>query len=102
MSGVAEQTTQQAAQPTTRPAPTGFDAVVHYLLGKRPDLTSIDPELDLVENRILDSLGFVNFLYVLEEQTGEEILMENVTPSDFRTINAIRKRFFHESDQSGS
>lgn len=98
MSGVTEQTMQQ----TTQQAPTGFDAVIHYLLGKRPDLTSIDPELDLVENRILDSLGFVNFLYVLEEQTGEEILMENVTPSDFRTINAIRKRFFHESDQSGS
>lgn len=98
MSGVTEQTTQQVAQQ----APTGFDAVLHYLLSKRPDLTSIDPELDLVENRILDSLGFVNFLYVLEEQTGEEILMENVTPSDFRTINAIRKRFFHESDQSGS
>ncbi|MET9466773.1 acyl carrier protein [Streptomyces sp. NPDC006544] len=106
MSGVAEQTTQQATQqagqPAAQQAPTGFDAVIHYLLGKRPDLTSIDPELDLVENRILDSLGFVNFLYVLEEQTGEEILMENVTPSDFRTINAIRKRFFHESDQSGS
>ena len=82
-------------------APTGVDAVVQYLLKKRPDLTSIDPDLDLVENRILDSLGFVDFLYVLEEQTGEEILMENVKPSDFRTINAIRRRFFHEPDQSG-
>ncbi|WP_328303190.1 acyl carrier protein [Streptomyces sp. NBC_00435] len=103
MSGVAEQTTQQETERVAaQPAPTGFDAVIHYLLGKRPGLTEIDPELDLVENRILDSLGFVNFLYVLEEQTGEEILMENVTPSDFRTINAIRKRFFHESDQSGS
>jgi acyl carrier protein len=79
----------------------GVDAVVRYLLKKRPDLTSIDPDLDLVENRILDSLGFVDFLYVLEEQTGEEILMENVRPSDFRTINAIRRRFFHEPDQSG-
>lgn len=82
----------------TEHKPAGFDAVIAYLLTKRPDLTSIDPELDLVENRILDSLGFVNFLYVLEEQTGEEILMENVTPSDFRTINSIRKRFFHESE----
>lgn len=89
MSGVEQQT------------PAGVDAVVQYLLKKRPDLTSIDPELDLVENRILDSLGFVDFLYVLEEQTGQEILMENVKPSDFRTINAIRKRFFHEPEPSG-
>lgn len=81
-------------------ATSGMDAVVQYLLGKRPDLTSIDPDLDLIENRVLDSLGFVNFLYVLEEQTGEEILMENVKPSDFRTINTIRRRFFHEPDES--
>ncbi|MCW5254574.1 MULTISPECIES: acyl carrier protein [unclassified Streptomyces] len=85
---------------TDERAADGVDAVVRYLLTKRPDLTSIDPDLDLVENRILDSLGFVNFLYVLEEQTGQEILMENVKPSDFRTINAIRRRFFHEPDES--
>jgi acyl carrier protein len=77
---------------------TGIDAVVSYLLSKRPDLTSIDPDLDLIENRVLDSLGFVNFLYLLEEQTGREISMEQVTPDDFRTVNAIRKRFFDDQD----
>jgi acyl carrier protein len=75
----------------------GIDFVVGYLLKKRPDLESIDPELDLIENRILDSLGFVNFLYVLEEQTGQEILLEHVTPEDFRTINRIRARFFDDA-----
>ncbi|MDQ3403233.1 MAG: acyl carrier protein [Actinomycetota bacterium] len=74
--------------------PSGIDAVIAYLLTKKPGLTEIDPDLDLIENRILDSLGFVNFLYVLEEQTGQEIAMESVTPEHFRTINAIRKRFF--------
>ncbi|HTJ66807.1 MAG TPA: acyl carrier protein [Actinospica sp.] len=68
--------------------------ITDYLLAKQPGLTAIDPELDLIENRILDSLGFVNFLYVLEEQTGREIRMEDVTTEDFRTLTAIRKRFF--------
>ena len=68
--------------------------VIGYLLAKQPELTAIDPDLDLIENRILDSLGFVNFLYVLEEQTGREIRMEDVTIEDFRTLTAIRKRFF--------
>jgi acyl carrier protein len=77
---------------------TGIDVIVSYLLSKRPDLTSIDPDLDLIENRVLDSLGFVNFLYLLEEQTGREISMEQVTPDDFRTVNAIRKRFFDDQD----
>lgn len=87
-------------QPSADATPAGMDAVVRYLLTKRPDLESIDPDYDLVENRVLDSLGFVNFLYVLEEQTGREIPVETVTPADFRTINAIRKRFFDEPSQS--
>lgn len=74
--------------------PPGFAVAVDFLRSKRPDLERIDPDLDLIENRILDSLGFVNFLYVLEEQTGREISLEQVTPEDFRTLNAIRRRFF--------
>lgn len=76
--------------------PQGVGLVEQYLLAKRPDLTSIDPDLDLIENRILDSLSFVSFLYVIEEQTGREILLEDVTPDDFRTLSRIRKRFFDE------
>jgi acyl carrier protein len=74
--------------------PRGLDVVVQYLKSKRPDLDHIDDDLDLIENRILDSLGFVNFLYVLEEQTGREITMEDVSPEDFRTIASMRARFF--------
>ncbi len=76
------------------PADEAMGIVIGYLLAKQPGLTAIDPDLDLIENRILDSLGFVNFLYVLEEQTGREIRMEDVTIEDFRTLTAIRKRFF--------
>ena len=75
----------------------GISVVVSYLLAKRPDLTTIDHDLDLIENRILDSLGFVNFLYVLEEQVGHEIDMSTVTPDDFRTINRIKARFFDDA-----
>jgi acyl carrier protein len=68
-------------------------AVVDYLLAKKPDIEEIPPDLDLIENRILDSLGFVNFLYLLEELTGQEIAMEDVAPDDFRTLDAIEARF---------
>lgn len=73
---------------------TGIEFIIDHLLAKRPDLTEIDLDLDLIENRILDSLGFVNFLYVLEEQTGTEISLEDVTPEDFRTVRNIARRFF--------
>jgi acyl carrier protein len=68
-------------------------AVIDYLLAKKPDLEEIPRDLDLIENRILDSLGFVNFLYLLEELTGQEIAMEDVAPDDFRTVDAIEARF---------
>lgn len=68
-----------------------------YLRRKRPELGAIDPDFDLIENRVLDSLGFVDFLYFLEQHTGREIALEEVSPEDFRTIRAIRARFFEEA-----
>ena len=68
--------------------------VVDFLRERHPELESIDPEIDLIESRILDSLRFVEFLYLLEELTGREIPLEEVSPDDFRTINRIRARFF--------
>ncbi|CAA9256813.1 MAG: hypothetical protein AVDCRST_MAG41-2222 [uncultured Corynebacteriales bacterium] len=78
----------------TTQSPPGFHLVLDYLRAKRPDLPVIDPELDLIENRILDSLGFIDFLYLLEESTGTEITLDSVSAEDFRTLNRIKARFF--------
>jgi acyl carrier protein len=72
--------------------------IVDYLKSKNPALTDVDPDLDLIENRVLDSLGFVNFLFVLEEQAGAEIALEDVVPDDFRTVRTIARRFFDITD----
>ncbi len=82
---------------TAGPGATG-DLVLDFLLARRPDLGTIDPDYDLIDNRVLDSLGFVNFLYVLEEQTGREITLDTVSPEDFRTLRRIRERFFDALD----
>ncbi len=86
-------TTNPAAAPVTG---TG-DLALDFLLARRPDLGTIDPDYDLIDNRVLDSLGFVNFLYVLEEQTGREITLDQVSAEDFRTLRRIRERFFDAS-----
>ena len=78
----------------TTQTPPGFELVLGYLRAKRPDLPTIDPELDLIENRILDSLGFIDFLYLLEESTGRQITLDSVSAEDFRTLNRIKARFF--------
>jgi acyl carrier protein len=82
---------------TDTPSLDGSDLVLAYLLARRPDLPVIDEDLDLIDNRVIDSLGFVNFLYVLEEATGRSISMDEVSAEDFRTLRRIRQRFFNES-----
>jgi acyl carrier protein len=85
-------TSEQSAK--NPPRVEGADLVLSYLLARRPDLASIDEDLDLIDNRVIDSLGFVNFLYVLEEATGRSISMDEVSAEDFRTLRRIRLRFF--------
>lgn len=73
---------------------TGAQFVLDFLKSRHPDLGPIPPDLDLIESRIISSMMFVELLYRLEEATGEEIKLEDVTPDDFRTLNNIHARFF--------
>jgi acyl carrier protein len=76
-------------------ASTGFDIIVGYLRTSRPELGEIAPDLDLIESRVLDSLGFVEFLLLLEEHTEREISIDSISREDFRTLNSIKERFFN-------
>lgn len=72
----------------------GMDAVVAYLRNRHPDLTRLDPDQDLIDSRILDSLAIVEFVLLLERLTGAEIDVDTVTRDDLRTLCAIERRFF--------
>jgi acyl carrier protein len=54
----------------------------------------VDPETDLIKNRILESLQFVELVLFLERRTGREILAEQLNPDTFRTLNSIFLNFF--------
>jgi acyl carrier protein len=70
------------------------DRVVSWIMERNPTLTE-PPSAgdDLIERRLIDSLAFVDFLYFLEEITGAEIDMATVDVDDFRSVDAIRRRF---------
>jgi len=48
---------------------------------------------DLIENRVIDSLRFMEFLYFLQEVTGRDIKLDGLTLDHFRTLHAIRTNF---------
>jgi hypothetical protein len=89
----------------TAPA-ADFDAIVAYLQGKYRQAQHLDPEepgpvlapdYDLIDSRVIDSLEFVEFILLVEEHSGREISIDELSREDFRTLESIRKRFFDDA-----
>ncbi|MFB6889980.1 phosphopantetheine-binding protein [Kitasatospora sp. NPDC056327] len=76
-------------------ATTGsIDEVRSWILKRHPDRQTIDPEENLIETRLVDSLTFVELVYVIENATGAEIDFDNIDIQNFQTLAAIEKAFF--------
>jgi acyl carrier protein len=67
--------------------------LVDWLKQRKPELGEIDPDADLMKAGILDSLQFVNFLFVIEQVRGAPIAQEKVVPANFATLRVIEKTF---------
>jgi acyl carrier protein len=84
---------------------TGFDFIADFLETKFRNaqkaapgepVLALAPDYDLIDNRVLDSVTFVEFILLVEEHSGREISIDTVSREDFRTVESIRKRFFDE------
>jgi acyl carrier protein len=79
------------------PEDLAVERIRGWLRKKKPDLQEIDLDLDLIENRIVDSLLFVDFLFFLEELTGRDLEITSGLIHPFRTLRSIRDNFFRAS-----
>lgn len=68
--------------------------VKDWILKRHPDREDIPGDLDLIENRLIDSLSFVEFVFLLEQHSGRPIEMETLEVDAIRTIDAIDAHFF--------
>jgi len=68
--------------------------ITDFLYTKCPDAGPIGEDEDLVLTGVLNSMHFVELLYLIESELGTEISMDDVSSEDFRTIARIRDRFF--------
>jgi acyl carrier protein len=71
-----------------------LEKVEAFVKGKHPTLAELDPDTDLIENRLIDSLSFIEFVFLIEQLSGQSIPLETVNVDDFRTLNTIGRRFF--------
>ncbi|MFI5800374.1 acyl carrier protein [Streptomyces sp. NPDC051677] len=76
------------------------DRVVEWIMEKNPHLTEAPGrEDDLIEGRLIDSLAFLEFVYLLEEVTGAAVDLGSITAEDFRSLAAIERRFLAPAGQ---
>jgi hypothetical protein len=59
----------------------------------QPDLTAIDPDLDLIKSGLISSLHFVELMFLIGKLTGRRPAMEKLTADQFRTLNRIDESF---------
>ncbi|MFD7643428.1 acyl carrier protein [Kitasatospora sp. NPDC059795] len=67
--------------------------VVDWLRARNPALGEIPADLDLIENRIIDSLAFMEFILFLEDLVGRELDVAELSADQFRTLHAIEDNF---------
>lgn len=69
--------------------------VKRWLLERKPEVGDLDPDFDLIDNRVIDSLSFLDFVFFLEELTGRELQATAETVHHFRTLRAIEGNILH-------
>jgi len=73
-------------------------AVKRWLLAKKPALgDDIDLDLDLIESRVIDSLGFIDFVFFLEQLTGRELQTDAESVKVFRTLRSLQERILSDA-----
>ncbi|MFL6163353.1 MAG: acyl carrier protein [Jatrophihabitantaceae bacterium] len=72
----------------------GLDQVSGWLRARHPDAAEIDPDYDLIDNRLIDSMALLEFIILIERLAGRPIEVETIDIDDFRSLNQIQRAFF--------
>ena len=67
--------------------------VIQWIQKHHPEMTSIPDEIDLIEQRLIDSLRFTELVFLLEQLSGKTIDIHQLHIDDFRTLASISARF---------
>jgi acyl carrier protein len=50
---------------------------------------SLDPDEDILEQRIIDSLGVLKLVVFLEKAHGIQVIDEDIVPENFQSLNSM-------------
>ncbi|SOE50000.1 hypothetical protein ANDA3_2485 [plant metagenome] len=72
----------------------GIEQLRHWLESRNKEGVEITDDLDLIEARLVDSLSFVEFIYIISEASGQEVDPENLDLEKLKTLRAIAQTYF--------
>lgn len=72
----------------------GIEQLRHWLESRNKEGVEITDDLDLIEARLVDSLSFVEFIYIISEANGQEVDPENLDLEKLKTLRAIAQTYF--------
>ncbi|WP_424215881.1 acyl carrier protein (plasmid) [Streptomyces sp. BI20] len=67
--------------------------IVDWLRERNPTVGEIPEDLDLIENRLIDSLAFMEFILLLEDLIGRELRLDQIDVDQFRTLRSLTEHF---------
>ena len=71
----------------------GIDTLRNWLLEKHPELDAIDEDMDLFENKLIDSINFVEYILIIEELIDREIPVTPDLVARTATLAKVREHF---------
>ncbi|MFC0111237.1 phosphopantetheine-binding protein [Kibdelosporangium aridum] len=71
-----------------------IDEVERWILSAHPEIETLDSDVDLIEQRLIDSLRFVQFIVLLEKLCGSPIDVATLDIDSVRTLSAIQRTYF--------
>ncbi len=78
-------------------ATTGIETLREWILEKHPDLAHIDDDTDLFEQKLIDSINFVEYILIIEELIDREIPVTPDLIPRTATLARVRDNFLSQS-----
>ncbi|WP_248965818.1 acyl carrier protein [Sphaerisporangium perillae] len=72
----------------------GLESIRQWILARNPELPGLDPDHELIDSRLIDSLSFVEFIILVEELSGRTLDVATLDLDDFRSLASIERGFF--------
>lgn len=72
-----------------------IEQVTNWILQYHPEIHNLPADTDLIDSRLVDSLRFMELVFLLEQLSGKNINTSTLNIDDLRTLDRIEQNFLN-------